>query len=404
MRHFVGHVHHRGEQLPEIDRGRFLPLELGVEAARVGDVGDQPVEPLHVVIDHRQQAPTALVGPRQRQRFHRGTQRRKRVLQLMGNVGGEALDRLDAAVERIGHVAQRARQMPDLVAPPGEVGNLHARPDAPSNDLGAFGEASHRPGNGAGEQERQHHHDAGGDQEYLEDREPLGGDHVVDVGPLRREHQRAAHGAEALHRHRHRDDHLGTIVDPHHAPFEADERLRDLLVALAVAGAELAIGRQVALGEPAAQHHPAPLQVARPLLRRRQVEAKHVVERAAVEEERAIAVVDARPRVGRRDQEPQHRRDPLRVDREVEPGQRLLRVVALAGLQVEQPLGVDGDAAVEVDRGRGGDGGGDGLALYQEALNARLDQPGAELGEIENADDERDEAGDVEEDDAPRQA
>ena len=38
-------------------------------------------------------------------------------LQLMRDVGGEALDRLDAAVERVGHVAQRAGQMADLVAP-----------------------------------------------------------------------------------------------------------------------------------------------------------------------------------------------------------------------------------------------------------------------------------------------
>ncbi len=34
----------------------------------------------------------------------------------MGDVGREALDRLDAAVERAGHVAQRPRQVADLVA------------------------------------------------------------------------------------------------------------------------------------------------------------------------------------------------------------------------------------------------------------------------------------------------
>ena len=42
----VGDVHQRVEQLREIDRPRFLALQFGVEAARVGDVGDQPVEPL----------------------------------------------------------------------------------------------------------------------------------------------------------------------------------------------------------------------------------------------------------------------------------------------------------------------------------------------------------------------
>ena len=39
--------------------------------------------------------------------------------------------------------------------------------------------------------------------------------------------------------------------------------------------------------------------------------------------------------------------------------------------------------------------------LHQQALDARVDQPGAELGEIENADDEREQPGDVEKDDAP---
>ena len=60
--------------------------------------------------------------------------------------------------------------------------------------------------------------------------------------------------------------------------------------------------------------------------------------------------------------------------------------------------------AVAVDGGRGGDRAGDDLALHQQALHARVDQAGAELRQIENADDERDQARDVEEDDAAREA
>ena len=70
----------------------------------------------------------------------------------------------------------------------------------------------------------------GGDQKDLEDGEPLGFDHVVDIGALRRQHQRAAHGAEALHRHRDRDDDVAAIVDAHHAGIRgrsAPARLRD---------------------------------------------------------------------------------------------------------------------------------------------------------------------------------
>ena len=33
----------------------------------------------------------------------------------MRDVGGEALDRVDAVVERLGHVAQSTGQMPDLI-------------------------------------------------------------------------------------------------------------------------------------------------------------------------------------------------------------------------------------------------------------------------------------------------
>src|SRR5690606_39472067 len=44
----------------------------------------------------------------ERQRLHRGAQRGQRVLEFVSDVGGETLDRLDAAVKRVGHVAQRA--------------------------------------------------------------------------------------------------------------------------------------------------------------------------------------------------------------------------------------------------------------------------------------------------------
>ena len=56
--------------------------------------------------------------------------------------------------------------------------------------------------------ERQHVMTPAATSEHLEDREPLGRDRLVDVAALRRQQQRAAHRAEALDRHRDRDDHL----------------------------------------------------------------------------------------------------------------------------------------------------------------------------------------------------
>ena len=76
---------------------------------------------------------------------------------------------------------------------------------------------------------------------------------------------------------------------------------------------------------------------------------------------------------------------------------------ALAGLHLQQLVGIDGDR-VGLDRRRGGDGAGDDLALGQQALDAGLDQALAELVEVEEADEQGDEAGEVEDDDAARQA
>ena len=101
-----------------------------------------------------------FVGPGERQRLHRAAQRGQRVLQLVRHVGREALDRLDAVVERAGHVAQRARQMADLVGAVGEVRDLLARLDARAARARRLREAAHRPGDGAGEQQRQHDHHA----------------------------------------------------------------------------------------------------------------------------------------------------------------------------------------------------------------------------------------------------
>src|SRR4051812_33207232 len=89
--------------------------------------------------------------------------------------------------------------MADLFATAREVGNFDPGPDAAANQLGAVGEPADRTCDRAGEQQRQHDHDRGGDAAHLEDREALGGDHLVDVVALRRQHQRAVDGARAQH-------------------------------------------------------------------------------------------------------------------------------------------------------------------------------------------------------------
>ncbi len=104
----------------------------------------------------------------------------------MGDVGGEHLDRLDPAIERVGHFAQRAGEMADLVAAAGEIGNLDAGLDAAADALGTVGQPSHRTRDRARQQQRQHDHDGGGNAADFQDREPFGGHHLVDVVALRR--------------------------------------------------------------------------------------------------------------------------------------------------------------------------------------------------------------------------
>ena len=104
-------------------------------------------------------------------------------------------------------------------------------------------------------------------------------------------------------------------------------------------------------------------------------------ERARIEQELAVAVVDARARARRRDEPVQHRADALGIDRELD---RVLvarrRRDAFARRELQQLFRIDGDR-VGVDRRRGGDRRGDDLGLRRQALDARLDEVGAELVE-----------------------
>ena len=92
----------------------------------------------------------------------------------------------------------------------------------------------------------------------------------------------------------------------------------------------------------------------------------------------------------------QQRSYPLGIDRKFQPGEGLFRwAIDLAGLQVEQALGIYGDG-VRFDRRGRGHGAGNNLALHQKTLNAGVNQAGAELRKIEDADHQHEETGKVE--------
>src|SRR5262249_26028390 len=148
------------------------------------------------------------------------------------------------------------------------------------------------------------------------------------------------------------------------------------------------IGRQVAATEPRTDRDVGPFDNSRPFRSwRRQVKTQYVaaaIKVAAVEDQRAVAVIDARPRIGRRYQPPQQRRHPLRGDGKFETKKRVIgRAIAFARLQFQKSLRIDIDG-VRLRR-LSGDRDGDELALNNQALYPRVDQAGSELGEVNDA-------------------
>ncbi len=114
------------QQLAEIDRRRVLPRQFGVKPRSIGDVADQAVEAPDIVQDDSRQARLGVLVARQRQCLDGAAQRSQRILDLMRDVGGETFDRVDAVVERTGHLAESLAEVPDLVAALREIRNLRA--------------------------------------------------------------------------------------------------------------------------------------------------------------------------------------------------------------------------------------------------------------------------------------
>ena len=183
-----------------------------------------------------------------RQGLDGAAQRGQRVLQFMRDIGGEALDRVDAVVERLRHVAQRAREMADLVGARGEIGDLLARLDAAPHPLGRLGELAHRLGDRAGERTatartspppstRKKRRIAQRSDAMI----------CVDVAALRRQQQRAAHASARAGSARATE----TIVSPLALTRTTDlvwpcERVVDLGMRLAVADPGLVDARLLA--------------------------------------------------------------------------------------------------------------------------------------------------------------
>jgi hypothetical protein len=182
----------------------------------------------------------------------------------------------------------------------------------------------------------------------------------------------------------------------------------DFRIALAVVAADLLVDGKVAALHPGIYDAGNAFEPRRFLAgRRRQVVAQDLtarIEMPGVDDERAVAIVDAGARPGRIGQGSNDRGDALGVDRELDAARRSVEGRhAFANLEIEEVVGVErhrGDVAA----GALGDRLGDDLAGSEQAGDAGLGQPCAELIEIENAGDQDQKRGQIEDDDSPRQA
>ena len=183
----------------------------------------------------------------------------ERVLQLVGDILGETLARLDAPIERRRHLAECRGHLADLVGAMGELGQLVAGFDVAADVLGHLRKPAHGTGDGAGEQERGEQRRREGRERQRDDDVALLRQHLVDLAGPRRQQQHALHRLAVLDRYRQRHDLLALLVDEQHGRCGTAQGHPHLGVDGAVGRADLAIDRQIAPHQPRQELGPGAL-------------------------------------------------------------------------------------------------------------------------------------------------
>ena len=147
------------DQLAEIDRVEMGARQFGVEPRGVGDLDDQPVEPADVVADDIEQTATHRRVLDPFERVDGRAERRQGVLHFVSHVGRERLGRVDPPAQALRHVAERARQQPDLVAPLGQERHVDLAVAAEPYPVRGVGQRAQGQSDGLGEEARQQDRD-----------------------------------------------------------------------------------------------------------------------------------------------------------------------------------------------------------------------------------------------------
>ncbi len=149
----------------------------------------------------------------------------------MRDVGGEALDRVHAAPDRLGHVAERAGEVADLVAAAREIGDRRRAAFGTPDAFGGVGQSMDRQRDAGRQIERGKHGDAERDQRNGDDGEARPAQRDLDALAGLGQEQCAQHLPIALHRHRDRQHQRAVGAAAHIGADIAGQRLatRDLV-------------------------------------------------------------------------------------------------------------------------------------------------------------------------------
>ncbi len=390
------------EQARHVHRPCRLPGQLRVEPGGIGNVGDEPVQPPHVVNDDVSQLfPVVLLLDR-RQQACGVAQRGERVLEFVGDIGGEAFDRVEARIKRVGHVSQRSREIANLVRPVAEVGNLLAVLDVLAHPLGCESKAAHGFCDRARQVERKQRRYRNDQSSDGHDLKALLGDEVVDGAALRGHEQRTENGLLALNRHGDGDYGLPRFRDADELSRAARQRHPHLVIGFAV-GPHVLIDWQILGPEAALEIGPDFAQniafvLGGPLCA---CGRGARVKLPAIRNQRAFGVENPGPGSRWADKVAQHRRDDLRVDPEGKLGARQAvrhyDLVLVVGWNAVRQL-IRGGLAGLSDSAR------DNGSLRGQAFDPRFDKLHPVLVDIENTSHEDGNTGQIQDDDPPSDA
>ena len=275
------HLDQRLQQAAQVDRLGLGARQLGIEARGIGDVGDQAVHAVDVVEDDGQQLLDARRVLQARHGLHRAAQRGQRILDLVRDVGGEALDGVDAGPEHVGHRGQRLAQLADLVAAARIVRQRDLLALAALHLVGGARQRADRPGDGAGEVEREQHGHGQRHAEDHQDVDPPRRHRAVDGAGVLGQQQGAQHLPVALHRHRHVQHQRAVARLARRALLLAEQRREHLGIVGGGLRRAVLVGRQVGgarqpLEQPVDEGQDAIQQIG-PHLRRQRVDHDHAL-------------------------------------------------------------------------------------------------------------------------------